>query len=214
MINEKFKYGNLCDKYNMDGDIHVGTGTLRVHDIFNTLPEFMKTADTLFSDPPCSKANINSFYSKAELAAEQESYEPFTKRFWEVVDEISPRYLFLEVFKSNKARFLAEAESRYKNVKVYNSMYYRNPKNKCWIIQASNEPLQEIPIEGLDEEAVIENICTLSDYNCIGDVCMGKGLVAFYANRAGKKFVGTELNKYRLAVCLERVTTNSRGKIN
>lgn len=138
----------------------------------------------------------------------------FHLRFWEVIDEIKPKRLFLEVFKSNKERFILECQKRYKNVKVYNSMYYKNPKNKCWIIQASNDDLLDIEIEGIDEEKVIENICNNADYECIGDPCMGKGLVAFYANKIGKKFVGTELNKYRLAVCLQRVTTGNRGSIN
>ena len=214
-MNEKFKYGNLCDKYDMTGDIKAGTGILRVHDIFNPLPDFMKQADVMFSDPPCSKANINSFYTKAEQEPSQESYEPFTVRFWEVVDEIKPKRLFLEVFKSNKNRFLDECKKRYAYVEVYDSMYYNKPSNKCWIIQASNEPLVDMSaVNGLDEERFIEYICTKTEYSCIADPCMGKGLIAFYANKAGRKFAGTELSKYRLAVALERVTTGKRGNIN
>lgn len=213
-MNEKYKYGELYRKYNMDGDIKCGTGMLRVHDIFNPIPEFMKQADVIFSDPPSSRANINSFYSKAEIDKRYDDFTDFHNRFFQVIDEIAPKVLFLEVFKANKDKFIAECEKRFMHIKVYNSMYYSNSKNKCWIIQASNEPLKELDIEGVDEEKVIEKICTNTEYNCIGDPCMGKGLVAFYANRAGKKFVGTELNKYRLAVCVERVTTNTRGKIN
>ncbi len=213
-MNEMFKYKNLCDKYDMDGDIEAGTGVLRVHDIFDPIPNFMKSADVIFSDPPCSKANINSFYSKAEKAERHDSYEPFHKRFWEVIDEIQPKTIFIEVFKSNKDKFIEEASRRFSNVAVFDSMYYNNAKNKCWIIQASNDALEKLDIEGIDEEKVIETICRDASYSCIGDPCMGKGLVAFYANRYGRQFVGTELNKYRLAVAVERVTTNSRGKIN
>lgn len=212
-MDEKFKYGNLCDKYDMTGDIHVGTGTLRVHDIFNPLPDFMKQADVVFSDPPCSKANINSFYTKAELEAEQESYEPFHNRFWEVIDEIHPRTIFIEVFKSNRDKFIEEAQKRFPHVKVYQSMYYNKPSNKCWIIQASSEEF-DMPFEGIDEEKVIAYICSNYEYSCIADPCMGKGLVAFYSNKNNKPFVGTELNKYRLAVCVDRISTGKRGKIN
>lgn len=42
-MNEKYKYGNLCEKYKMDGDIHIGNGILKVHDIFDKTPDFMKT---------------------------------------------------------------------------------------------------------------------------------------------------------------------------
>lgn len=213
-MNEKFKYGDLYRKYDMSGDIEIKGGILRVHDIFDKTPEFMKQADVLFSDPPCSKANINSFYAKAEKEERQDSYAPFHARFWEVVDEIAPKVLFLEVFKSNKDAFVGECLSRYKNVKVFDSMYYRNPKNKCWIVQASNDSLEELALENIDEEEAIKTICQNSSYSCIGDPCMGKGLVAFYASKVGRRFVGTELNKYRLAVACERVNTGNRGKIN
>lgn len=213
-MNKRYRYNDLYKKYDMQGEIHVGSGILKVHDIFNPLPEFMKQADTIFCDAPCSKANINAFYTKAELTAYQESYEPFCKRFFDVLDEISPRFVFLEVFKSNKERFIQECNNRYSNVEVYESMYYHHPKNKCWIIQASNEPLQQLKMNGIDEEDAIELICKNADYDCIGDPCIGKGLVAYYANSHGKKFVGTELNKYRLAVAVDRVITNKRGKFN
>lgn len=209
-----YKYGDLYKKYDMDGDIHIGTGIVKVHDIFNPLPDFMKQADVIFSDPPCSKANLNSFYTKADLKAENESYQPFNLRFWGVIDTINPKTIFLEVFKANKEEFLREASERYSNINVYLSMYYNKPSNHCWIIVASNDDLPEYPFEGMDEEKVIEYICKNVEYSCIGDPCMGKGLVAYYSNKYGKKFVGTELNKYRLAVCCERVTTNTRGKIN
>lgn len=215
MVKEMYKYGNLYEKYDMDGDIRVGTGILRVHDIFNPTPEFMKDADVVFSDPPCSLSNINSFYSKADLKERQENYQDFYNRFWEVIDEINPRYLFLEVFKSNKNGFIEACSKRFSCVRIYDSMYYNKPSNKCWIIQASHESLQDLsPVDGMDEEKVIEYICKNTEYNCIADPCMGKGLVGFYANKYGRRFVGTELNKYRLAVCVERITTGKRGSIN
>lgn len=213
-MNDMYKYGNLCDKFNMDGDISIGTGTVRVHDLFNPLPAFMKEADVVFCDPPCSKANINSFYAKAELEERKDDYASFHDRFWQVIDEIAPKTVFIEVFKSNKQKFIEECAKRFANIEVHQSMYYNLPKNKCWIIQASNEPLQDLGIDDIDEEKVIETICRKVEYSCIADPCMGKGLVAFYSNKYGKRFVGTELSKYRLAVCLERVSTGQRGNIN
>lgn len=213
-MNEMYKYGGIYKKYNMEGDIHVGTGILAVHDIFDPIPDFMLEADTIFCDPPGSIGCLNSFYTKAEKKMRIESFEIFHKRFWEIIEKISPRVIFIEVFNRNKAIFIQECEKRYKNVTIYDSMYYRNKKNVCWIIQASNEPLQDLDIQGRDEEYVIKEICTNATYDCIGDPCMGKGLVAFYASKAGRKFVGTELNKYRLAVACERVSTGIRGRIN
>ncbi len=39
---------------------------------------------------------------------------------------------------------------------------------------------------------------------------MGQGLVGWYANQAGKPFVGTELNSKRLAILVESIETNKK----
>lgn len=210
----KWDYGGAFERYDMTGEINVGTGILKVHDIFDEIPDFMRNADVLFSDPPCSFGNLKSFYTKAELQERTEQYFAFQKRFFAVIDEISPRLVFVEVFKANKDAFIAELGVRYKHIKVFDSMYYRKPQNKCWIIMASNDALPDIDLNGIDEEYAIERICEQIPFKCIADPCMGKGLVAFYANKYGKNFVGTELNEKRLAVCVERVATGQRGKIN
>lgn len=205
-----WEYGGAYKNYNMDGLIKAGTGLVKVHNIFDPLPSFMKQADCIFCDPPCSKANINSFYTKADRTDYQESYEPFAKRFFECVDEIAPNTVFIEVFASNHALFLEECKKRFEYVKEYNATYYHKEDCKCWIIQASNVSNATYPFEGKDEQDIIEYICEKVPYNCIGDLCMGRGLVGFYANKNGRYFVGTELNKKRLAVLLERI---EKGKI-
>lgn len=204
----KWNYGGYAKKYNMKGEIKAGTGIVKVHDIFKPLPEFMKQIDVLFSDPPCSLGNLSTFYTKNGMH-NMNGYGEFTRRFFECVDEIKPKKLFLEVFKSNKESFLSKVKERYPHVFVYDSTYYR--KNPCWIIQGSNDP-NTYDIGGMDEEKVIEWICKNIDYDCIGDLCMGRGLVGIYSHIESKKFVGTELNQNRLAVLLERINRFDSGE--
>lgn len=199
-----WEYGGAYRKYNMEGVITLPTGELKVHNIFDPLPEFMLQADCIFSDPPCSKQNINSFYTKADRCDYQESFEPFTVRFFECIDQIKPKNIFIEVFKSNKNRFISECEARYDHVEVYDSTYYHKSQNNCWIIHASDE-VTSLPLNGMDEEEVIAWICGNFDYECIGDLCMGTGLVGWYAHLNGRRFVGTELNKKRLALLVDRI---------
>ena len=207
-------YGNFAEKYDMNGEIHVGTGILKVHDIFNPLPEFMKKADVIFSDPPCSLSNINSFYTKADKEDEKKAdYAPFYRRFFECIDEIKPKKLFLEVFKSNKKSFLEACKERYPIVKEYQTTYYHKPECKCWFIVCELEDGGEYPFEGMDEEEGVEWICANVNYDCIGDLCMGQGLVGKEAFKNGKKFVGTELNVKRLAVLVDKINTNRLGKL-
>ena len=204
ILMSKWEYGELYKKYDMDGLIQVPFGILKVHDIFEPLPCFMKTADVVFCDPPCSLGNINTFYTKADRTDYQDSYEPFVRRFFECIDEIKPKILYVEVFKSNKDRFIEECAKRYKYGRLYKSCYYHNKKNECWIIQANNEKIKE-PDDFLDEEDFIKWVCANIDYNVIGDLCMGQGLVGWYSCLNQKRFVGTEINKKRLAVLVDKV---------
>lgn len=211
-------YGGFAQKYNMQGEIHIGTGVVQVHDIFNSLPEFMKCADVIFSDPPYNKGALAGYYTKAGIAEKPDSFESFFYRFIECLDIISPKLICLEVGVPQTDMYIKGlSDIGYSNIIKKESYYYGNKKQKCIILFASKgcnipEPLANMPF--LDEEKVIEYICSNIEYSCIGDLCMGKGLVGYYSNKAGKPFVGTELNPKRLAVCCERVTTGERGAIN
>ncbi|MFT4061070.1 MAG: hypothetical protein QM642_01790 [Edaphocola sp.] len=201
---KKFEYRNFYEKYDMLGEIKIGTGIVKVHDIFDELPEFMKQADCLFIDPPCNDSNLKSFYTKADLA-KRDSIIAFNNRLFELIDEINPKHLFIETFKSNNETIFNRLNERYgTNIKEFVSYYYGNEKNKCYILHASLEE-NDFEIPFMDEEKAIEYVCKNLDFDCIGDLCMGKGLVGFYANKYGKKFVGTELNKKRLACLLEHI---------
>ena len=204
-MSKKWEYGGVYKKHDMSGIIELPGGTLKVHDIFEPLPDFMKQADCIFCDPPCSLGNLNTFYTKADRTDYKREYMPFAKRLFECIDEINPKLLFIEVFKSNNAIITHMAQRRFPHIAIYETTYYHNKKNRCWIIAASHEPLPEYPFNGMDEEDVIYHIGKHVTYRCIGDLCMGRGLVGKAALAAGKPFVGTELNAKRLAVLVDYV---------
>lgn len=206
-----WEYGEVYKKYDMSGIINIGTGIVKVHDIFNPLPDYMKNADVIFSDPPCSEGNLKTFYTKADLE-KLKFFEDFQKRFFECVDEIKPKALFLEVFANNKNSFYNECLKRFKQVIVLDSYYYHNKKNKCWVYYCCDEIDPKIVelLNNRDEQKIIELICKNYNFECIGDLCMGRGLVGYYANKYNRKFVGTELNQKRLAVLIDRI---NNGKL-
>lgn len=199
-----WEYKGYYKKYEMEGVIELPHDSkLKVCDLIQEMPEFMKEADVLFIDPPCSQGNLKSFYTKADLV-ESSPFEQFYEALFARITEINPRHLYLEIFASNYDLFLSRCQKMFKNNIVYNSYYYNKKSNKCWIFHCSNEEIkQNQALENIDEEKVIKYICQETAYKCIGDLCMGTGLVGKYAFLAGKKFVGTELNKKRLAILLE-----------
>ena len=215
-MSDKWDYGGFAEKYNMQGEIHIGTGIVQVHDIFNPIPAFMKEADVIFSDPPYNKSALSSYYTKAGLSEKPESFDAFFYRFVECIDIINPKLVCLEVGLKQTDMYMQEFSKLYKNSAIVASYYYGNKNQKCNILFFSNEQIPDICVmmPFMDEEKVIDYLCKNLEYSCIGDLCMGKGLVGYYSNKYGKKFVGTELNPKRLAVCCERVTKNERGKIN
>jgi len=67
------------------------------------------------------------------------------------------------------------------------------------------EKRKKLPLDGMDEADIISWICANENFECIGDLCMGRGLVGINAHANGRRFVGTELNHKRLSVLVEKL---------
>lgn len=183
---------------------------IQVHNIFDPLPDFMKQADLIFTDPPWNLGNLNTFYTKAERTDYQDSFEKFYKRLFECIKEINPKICYVEVGKEYLADFIMEMRKLYKYVTFYNSTYYHSKDKLCYVIRGSNKA-KKPKLDGMDEEDIIKWVCANEDYDVIGDLCMGRGLVGLNAFRNGKRFVGTELNHKRLAVLVEAIESEKKA---
>lgn len=177
---------------------------LKAHNIFDPLPEFMLAADLVFVDPPWNLGNLNTFYTKAGRDDRQVSFEVFYKRLFQCIAEIAPRVCYVEVGKEYLPEFVQEMRMLYRHVTFYNSTYYRRKKNMCYVIRGGPKRVK-LPLDYMDEADIIAWVCEHEEYICIGDLCIGQGLVGLGAHRSGRKFVGTELNHKRLSVLIERL---------
>jgi 16S rRNA G966 N2-methylase RsmD len=213
MILSKWNYGDAYLRHPIsEGQIAVfdNGSMVKVHNIFDPLPGFMQEADLIFVDPPWNLGNLNTFYTKAERTDYQKSFIKFYKRLFECIQEISPKTCYLEVGKEYLAEFIIEMKRLYPAVTFYNSTYYHKKDNLCYVIRGSFKR-KKLPLDGMDEEDIIEWICANEDYTCIGDLCMGRGLVGLNAYKNGKRFVGTELNYKRLSVLIENLSKIGLG---
>lgn len=207
----KWDYGGLHKAYDMTGVIELPNNScVQVCDWTKNLPEFMKRADTLFIDPPWNIGNVNTFYTKADQEHVSFDFAEFSRQLWARINEIAPKFLFLEMGKEYLGWHLEAARKRFRYVTFYNSTYYRKPENKCYVIHATNNAKRRRykELEDLDEAAIIEWLCRNHDYQCIGDLCMGRGLVGKHAYLEGRSFVGTELNHKRLAVLVDFIVNH------
>ena len=210
-----WEYGGLYKRHNMSGVIALPNAScVQVCDWTESMPVWMREADTLFIDPPWNLGNVNTFYTKADREHVKFDFLAFSQKLLTRVDEIAPRFLFLEMGKEYLGWYLEECKRRFKYVTFYNSTYYHKRENKCYVIHATNEHKHRRykELEDLDEQRIIEWLCIHHDYQCIGDLCMGRGLVGKNAYLNGKRFVGTELNPKRLAVLVDFITTTERAK--
>jgi len=199
-------YGGAYLKYPIpdSGYVFDNGSIVKVHDVFNPLPEFMKNADLIFTDPPWNLGNLNTFYTKADLPHIVFEFDKFYKRLFECIGEISPHTCYVEVGKQYLADFIFEMRKMYKYITFYNSTYYHSKDKLCYVIRGSHKA-RAPRLDHMDEEDIIKWICKNEEYNCIGDLCMGRGLVGLNAYRNGKRFVGTELNHKRLSVLIESI---------
>lgn len=207
-----WEYGGTYKKYDMTGIIELPyQSKVQVCDWTVTMPEFMKEADTLFIDPPWNIGNVKTFYTKAEQEHPTIDFLQFTETLFKRIDEISPEFLFIEIGKQYLAEYISECKERYRCITFYNSTYFNNVDNKCYVIHATNDRSRKRykELEDLDEAKIIAWLCRHHDYRCIGDLCMGQGLVGKHAFMNGKRFVGTELNPKRLAKLVDFIKGKS-----
>lgn len=174
-----------------------------VHNIFDPLPAFMLRADLLFVDPPWNLGNINSFYTKANRTDYLVDFGDFSAILFERIADIRPHTAYIEIGRQNVDDFYGRLGELYPHLQRWPVVYYR--KYPTWLIRGSEAGPIDTDFSGIDEARCIDIIARIESYQVLGDLCMGQGLVGLAAHRAGKPFVGTELNKRRLAVLLKKL---------
>lgn len=174
-----------------------------VHNLFDPLPGFMKTADLVVVDPPWNLGNINTFYTKAGRSDYLKSFAVFADRLFQCIAEIAPRTVYIEIGNQNVDDFCARLSVQYPCTQRWPVLYYR--KHPTWFVRGSHAIPVNHDFTGMDEAKCIEVIAQIETYTVVGDLCMGRGLVGLAAAKAGKPFVGTELNRRRLACLIDKL---------
>lgn len=205
-MNNQYEYEGAYNEYPIqEGTALFSDGSmLKTHDIFNPLPKFMYEADILFVDSPWNKSNYATFYTKADIIPVFD-YDKFIIRLFECIRLINPVTCYLEIGKEYLQEYMQNLKKIYPYVTVYNSTYYHNKNNICYVIRGSRKH-KKPSLDNIDEADIIKEICKYESFECIGDLCMGQGLLALAAFESNHKFVGTELNHKRLSVTLKRLT--------
>lgn len=209
----KWLYGDAWENFPIrEGEVwgipEMGS-RVAVHNIYDPLPAFMRQADLVFVDPPWNLGNLNTFYTKAGRLDYRASFAEFADTLFQRIAEIGPRVCYIEIGRQGVEDFAGRLGRLYPTMQRWPVTYYR--KHPTWIVRGGSLPTP-LDLTGIDEAACIQIIAREEAYNCIGDLCMGRGLVGLAAYRAGKPFVGTELNQRRLA-CLLAAIAHLGGQV-
>lgn len=201
----KFKYGTHWEQYPIEpGEIwsHAASGSMvSVCDITVDFPEYMKQADMVYCDPPWSQGNTNAFLTKAGAGYYIDNFSFFYDAFFDRIIEINPPVCYIEIGAQNRDVFSAKLSCIYPSVQSWEITYYS--RHRCYLVRGGLDRTDR-DWTGIDEAITPALTIRAERPACVADMCAGQGLTALAAHAEGVRFVGTELNKRRLAVLISR----------
>lgn len=210
-MTKEWNYSGAWDSYPIqDGDIWVDSKTgsiVQAIDLFSGLPEHMREADMLYIDPPWNTGNINSFYTKAGMQDTRRRIGDFFDVLFSYALTIKPDVLYVEIGKQALEDVIERVGKVYPVVQHWGITYYK--KLPCFLVRGAAQAT-DMDYTGMDDSRTPYAAVESESPTVVGDLCTGRGLIAEAAIQHGKKFVGTELNKKRLAETLA-VTANRFG---
>lgn len=175
---------------------------ISVIDIFNCIPKYMLSADIIYTDPPWNTGNLRSFYTKAGMTTNR-SFEEFLSVLTKHIHTISPEVCYLEIGSKHRDAIISMLSQEFKVVQFWKITYYR--KNVCWLIRGSDRAT-DVDFAGIDDSKTPFVVAQHELPGVVADLCTGRGLTGVAAYKANRTFYGTELNKRRLAVLMDRTS--------
>ena len=211
-----WKYGTAGDKWPVRvGDIWTaGPNPLACLDLETPMADafygnLREPLALVYSDPPWDTGNAKSFRTKAGLPHDGVTVTRLWHRIMSlVVSRLAPSGdLYLEIgtrHRDDAARWMADAGRPMSD--QWPIVYY--DKHPCWLLRSASIPrMEQTTPAGLDDELTPEWAVAASTQpgDLVCDPCSGRGLTVCAAQRAGRRFVGTELHPRRMAIALDRL---------
>ena len=157
----------------------------------------------VYCDPPWNLGNTNCFYTKAGKNNDYiDSFFKFYSILFKRIEQINPTVCYLEIGKQNKSIFFDGIKQLFPVVQIWQIKYYK--KNICYLLRGGTSSIK-FDYWDIDDTKTPSFAIQNENPLCVADLCTGQGLTAIAAFKYNKKFVGTELNKRRLAVTINKV---------
>lgn len=201
----RWRYGDSWEKYPIEeGEIwchYESKSLIAVHDLRNGILDYMRGAEMVYCDPPWSLGNANLFITKAGMSSYIKCFDEFMDALFEGIKAISPRTCYLEIGRQHKNDFIQRLSSLYPVVQEWPITYYR--KHPCFLLRGGWREIDH-DFTGLDDEDTPLAAIQAERPRSVADPCTGQGLTLLAAHECGVQFLGSELNRRRLAVAIAR----------
>jgi len=195
-------YGDYWETYPIEkGDIWtLGESRISVCDITEYFPRYMLDADMIYCDPPWDLSKVNFFNIKSGRECMNKFDEFFIPLFTHI-EKIGAKVCYLETGNKNLRLFVEQLSRIYPIVQVWDILYYK--KNPCHLVRGGYS-VSEYDFSGMDDEVTPWKTIEYENPYKVADFCTGRGLTALAALMNGKVFLGTELNKRKLAILIHK----------
>lgn len=190
-------YGKHWDKYPLEQCELWESENAKIMcwDITNGTPNFLRVADMIYCDPPWNIGILNTFNSKANKDY-TDNFSEFYIHLFNSIREIEAKVCYLEMGEKNMIIFKNELSKIYPCVQVWSVAYCGNKPS--YLLRGSSS-YSEFDYTGMDDMFTPHEAIKNENPKIVTDLCTGSGLTAISSFRNKCKFVGTELNKRKLA---------------
>lgn len=206
----KYLYGNSWEKYPVVDrsvwcDSKTNSKIINCNFLLEKIPsELLSGVDLIYVDPPWQLNNYNCFITKAEKTNYIMDFNVFVNSLFSLILNVSPEVVFIEIGKKHLYDFLRSLNgiNVYTYIDVWKITYYK--KHPCYLIRGSKSKSNSFDYSGKDDAYTPELVIKNENPKYVFDPCTGQGLTAVAAMRNQVRFLGTDLNKRRLAVAIDR----------
>jgi DNA modification methylase len=203
--SEKWRYGDSWEKFPIEeGEVWIDEKSgskVMVRDLREETPDFITNVDMIYMDPPWNQGNVNSFVTKAGLNTHISSFNGFMETLFNKIYAINAPVCYLEIGKQYLEEFKSRLNVKYPAIQEWEITYYK--KHPMFLIRGGNGSTSA-DFTGMDDDDTPFAAIKTERPNTVLDFCTGRGTTMRASHANGARFYGTELNKRRLAVAIER----------
>ena len=203
-----FRYENAHSEFPIqEGEVwKYGDSAISVLDITESALDCFGDADMIYADAPWGLRNVNFFYNQVKKKR-LNNFSDFYNKLFGVVKNVNAEVCYLEIGNEYLHVYTENMRRLYNAVQKWPIKYYG--KRDCWLVRGGQD-ITPFDFTGFDDSKTPSHAVKIENPQCVLDPCCGKGITGIAALESGARFIGTEINKRKLALFIKRAAAMGR----